>query len=226
MNRIGFIFWGIALVMLLGACRSSRHAQRTDVYTGATQQGQETTTVVARNNAQAVTAKLNLSLEAGSQKITLGGTYRLKRNEVIQLNLTYTMLVTVNIGTLELTPDYMLVMDRWNKRYCRVTYDEVPMLAQSGINYAYLERIFWGESTESPTPALTWKYADWSPLGDGQFPGRIQFTVHSGASSYQAIFSLSNLRENSDWETRTEVGANYTPISLDAVVKALMSVAK
>ena len=254
MRKTGLLFFVVALA-LLSACRSSRHAQRTmDVNSGATQQvwptpsepGRQTTldeggskkkkdknkknrkeetTVVARTTAQGVTAKLNLSLSAGSKKINLGGTYRLKRDEVIQINLTYTMLFTINVGTMELTPDYMLVVDRMNKRYCRVRYSEVPTLAQAGITFAYLQRVFWGEEPKSPTADLTWSYANWTDLAGGQFPGQIQFTTRAKSDTYRATFNLSNLSESTDWETHTEVGSRYQAVSYESILKALMSVA-
>ena len=251
MKKLENILLVLLLLTVFVACRSSRHAQRTvDVDSEVAQQvltpsepglsqtsteegakkkkkknRQEETTIVAKTSAKAVSAKMNLSLSAGSKKINLGGTYRLKRDEVIQLNLTYTMLFTINVGTMELTPDYMLVVDRMGKRYCRVNYSDVPTLAQAGIDFNYLQRVFWGEETKSPTSDLTWTYADWENLGDGQFPGQLQFTLRSNGTSYRATVNLSNLRESADWETHTEVGSRYTAVSFDSILKALMSVA-
>ena len=57
-------------------------------------------------NAKAVSAKMSLTLAAGSKQITCGGTYRLLRDDVIQFNLTYGVLfVSMNVGTLEITRD-------------------------------------------------------------------------------------------------------------------------
>ena len=125
--------------ILLSGCRSSRHAQRTDASTSATEQvypgdtqgnkkssdkkeadkqkDKDTRKTPKATGVNAVTAKLNMTLESGGKHVNVGGTYRLKRDEVIQLNLTYTMIFTVNVGTLELTPDYLLVVDRLNKRF-------------------------------------------------------------------------------------------------------------
>lgn len=255
MKKTVYIFFVIAWALLSGACRSSRHVQHmVDVDSGAMQQAepipsesglsqtesdegeskkkrkkkkrQEETTVVAKTTAQAVTAKLNLSLDAGSKKVNLGGNYRLKRDEVIQINLTYTMLFTINVGTMELTPDYMLVVDRMGKRYCRVRYSDVPTLAQAGINFDYLQRVFWGEETKSPTYDLTWSYADWTDLAGGQFPGQIQFSARAKSTTYKATFYLSNLRESADWETHTEISDRYAAVPFDGILNALMSVAK
>lgn len=177
-------------------------------------------------NVEAMTAKMNLKLESGSKNLSVGGTYRLKRNEVIQINLTYTMIITINLGTLELTPDYILVLDRFHKRYCQVAYNEVPMLAQYGIGFDYIQSIFWGEAGSSPASNINWEYANWTPFGDGKFPTRISFTMDSGADTYKATFNLSNLKQSDNWETHISVSSKYTPMSLESVLKAIMNYTK
>ena len=177
-------------------------------------------------NVDALSAKLNLQLEMGSKRLNVGGTYRLKYDDVIQLNLTYTMIFTVNVGTLELTHDYILLLDRINKRYCKVSYSEVPSLAQAGIDFNYLQRVFWGEAETSPSKVLEWTYGNWTPLGDGKFPQQMKFSLHAGTSPYVATFHLSNLQSNSDWATRTEVPSKYTAVSFESVLNALLSAAK
>lgn len=171
-----------------------------------------------------MTAKLNLMLESGQKRVNVGGTYRLKRNDVIQINLTYTMFFTINVGTLELTRDYILLLDRMNKRYCKVTYSDVPAMAQAGVDFNYLQRIFWGEAEQSPTRVLEWVYSNWTDFGQGQFPGELRFILNpNGSTTYRASFILSNLRESDDWETRTAVSSKYTEVSLETVMKALMN---
>ena len=177
-------------------------------------------------SVDAVVAKLNLSLQAGDKNISVNGTYRVKRDDVIQINLTYTMLITVNVGAMELTPDYIMIVDRLHKRYCKVAYGEVPALGQAGIDFAYLQRIFWGEATEGQYRTLQWTYANWTPVADGQFPGQIAFSVEHGPSPYKAIFNLSNIRESSNWDTRTEISSKYTQVSYDTVMKAIMNLAQ
>ena len=181
---------------------------------------------VQPTGVDALTAKLELTLEAGGKSVDVGGSYRLQRDKVIQINLTYTMIITVAVGTMELTPDYILILDRINKRYCRIQYSDVPALQQAGIDFNYLQSIFWGEAEASPTKVISWTYSRWTDLGQGQFPGQIGFTLTSGTSIYKATFDLSNIRENDNWEKQTTVPAKYTPVSIDTVIKALMSVAK
>lgn len=219
MKQTRLLLLAISLPLLFGACRSSRHAAKPDISAPDTRS--------AVTTVKAMTAKMNLTLESGKKSVDVGGSLRLKRDEVIQLNLTYALIVTVNVGTMEITPDYILILDRFNKRYCRVAYADVPQLAEAGIDFAYLQRVFWGEAGESPRRELVeWAYANWTALGDGQFPGQTTFTVKAGSVPYRAVISLSNIRENDSWETRTEISSKYAPVSLSAVMNALMSVAK
>lgn len=177
-----------------------------------------------KTSAEAMTAKMDLTLKSGSKSITVGGNYRLKRNEMVQINLVVSMIISVNVGTLELTPDYILVIDRLHKRYCKVAYTDVPSLGQAGIDFNYLQRVFWGEAEESPIKEITWKYDNWLPLADGQFPGKLQFALKTSGASYQAQFDLRNLSVSDNWSTRTEVSSKYTAVSLEDIMKTMMTV--
>ena len=238
----------VLAVVVFSACRSSRHAAKAD---GGTEFSQIQTNPIQnvgetdgkegkkkdkkkkkeekRTNftgISALTSKMNLTLETEGKKINVGGTYRLKRDEVVQISLTYTMLITINVGTMELTPDYMLFIDRMNKRYCQISYTEIPALAEAGIDFNYLQRIFWGEAESSPTSALEWNYANWTSLGEGQFPGQIRFALKHGNSTYTANFDLSNLRENDEWETRTTVSSKYTQIPFNVAMNSILNLVK
>ena len=250
MKTIKILMLSALVVVFFTACRSSRHAAKTDGETGISQmQTSPVQNVLGEDDQKgkkkdkkkkkekekvrtnttgvsALTSKMNLTLEAGGKKINVGGTYRLKRDEVVQINLTYTMLISVSVGTMELTPDYLLFVDRINKRYCQAAYSDIPALAEAGVDFNYLQRIFWGEAESSPTPALEWNYANWAPLGEGQFPGQIRFTLKHGSSTYKANFDLSNPREDDDWEKRTTVSSKYTPISFNVAMKAILNLVK
>lgn len=188
---------------------------------------QASTDVHQKTDVEAVSAKLALTLRYGSKKMKLSGTYRLKRNDVVQINLTYQLLfVPINVGTLELTPDYLLFLDRYNKRYCRIAYTEMPSLAMSGIGFDYFQRIFWGDAEQSIIPTFEWSYGNWQPLGNGEFPGNIEFQLKMTSEAYRATFELSNITATDNWPTRTNVGSEYKSITLDAALRALMSIAK
>ncbi|MCF0197935.1 MAG: DUF4292 domain-containing protein [Bacteroidaceae bacterium] len=212
----------VALVVLMASCRSKKEMV-TDAPTVVT----PTPSTRTERGVEAIAGKLNLKLSAGNKSVKVGGSYRLKRDKVVQINLVYTVLfLPVNVGTLELTPDYVLVLDRINKRYCRVKYSDVPSLQQEGITFDTLQKAFWGESEERTKGAFQYRYSNWTDLSHGRFPQTITVMLKSGRGSYQALFDIQNIRETGDWDEPTEVPAGYSAVSMESVMSAIMSVAK
>ena len=64
--------------------------------------------------AQFFTSKLKFSVEYGSQQMSLTGNLRMKRDDVIQMQLM--AFGFVEAARLEFTKDYVLIIDRINKQ--------------------------------------------------------------------------------------------------------------
>jgi hypothetical protein len=83
---------------------------------------------------------MTLELKADGKKSTsVGGSLRIRRGEVIQLSLA--PLLGIEIGRAEITPDGMLVVDRINKRYVRVSFEELKALSRVDLTYDILRAI-------------------------------------------------------------------------------------
>lgn len=96
-----------------------------------------------RLQASCVTSKINLTLAMGDKEAAVGGTLRMKRDDVIQITLVAFGLLEV--GRMELTPEYFLVLDRMNHRYVKKTYDEIDFFSRSGIDFYTFQSLFWNE---------------------------------------------------------------------------------
>lgn len=101
--------------------------------------------VNSKDNAdmQYVSSKLKFSVELGQQKMALTGNLRMKRNEVIQMQLM--AFGFVEAARIEFTQDYVLIIDRINKQYLQAPYNYVSFLRNSGINFFTLQSLFWNE---------------------------------------------------------------------------------
>jgi hypothetical protein len=98
------------------------------------------------DNAQTVkfiTSKLKFTVEFGTQDIALTGNLRMKRDDVIRLQLM--AFGFVEAARLEFTKDYVLIMDRINKQYLKAPYNQIDFLRNSGINFYTLQALFWNE---------------------------------------------------------------------------------
>lgn len=132
--------------MTLAACHT--HKQVTTDSTPVTPEQQEQATFLEKVNSNAqstqfVTSKLKFTVEYGPQQIALTGNLKMKRDDVIQLQLM--AFGFVEAGRLEFTKDYVLLIDRINKQYLKVPYNYVDFLRNSGINFYTLQALFWNE---------------------------------------------------------------------------------
>ena len=98
------------------------------------------------SNAQTtkfITSKVKFSVEVGAQNITLTGNLKMKRDDVICMQLM--AFGFVEAARLEFTKDYVLVMDRINKQYLKAPYVHIDFLRNSGLNFSTLQALFWNE---------------------------------------------------------------------------------
>ncbi len=138
----------IAVSMILSSCKSNKKMESDK--TKVTQQNvlseQEflkQVNTAADINLQYVASKVKFSIEVGQQKLNLTGNLRIKRNDVIRLQLM--AFGFVEAGRMEFTKDYVLIMDRINKQFLKVPYDYIDFLRNSGINFYTLQAMFWNE---------------------------------------------------------------------------------
>lgn len=97
----------------------------------------------AQKNTPYIGSKLKFAIDVGKQQLSVSGTLRMKRDDVIRLQLM--ALGLVEAARLEFTRDSVLIMDRINKQYLKAPYDDVDFLRDSGINFHMLQALFWNE---------------------------------------------------------------------------------
>ena len=221
------------------------------------------------------TAKISLSLSTGDKNVSLGGTLRMKRDDVIQISLvTFGIL---EVARVEVTPDYFMAVDKVGRQYLKAAFQDVPFLKTAGIDFHTLQALFWDElflldgsgtiptekqftksmegdraklvnadsrlavltflvgkltgiiqqTSVSPhksdaSPYLTWEYAEFEQLKGKNFPVRHLISIANGSKPIKASLSLSNLKNDSGWETRTDISSRYKEISIEELLSRIM----
>lgn len=109
-----------------------------------------------RNQANQVTGRMSMTLSTGKQKLEVGGNIKIKRNDIIQLSLQ--VFGFVEAGRLELTPDYILILNRIGKQYVKAAYKDVPFFKENGINFYTFQALLWNElfvpGTDGAVPTM------------------------------------------------------------------------
>lgn len=90
-----------------------------------------------------VSAKIKLELNADGKKQDIGGSCNLQRDKIIQLSLV--AFGFIEVGRLEITPDYLMIVNRMQREYVKVSFDDVPYLTDAGINFHNLQSLFWAD---------------------------------------------------------------------------------
>ena len=214
MMKYRYLLLTVIAVLSMMSCSSSRKAAR-----------QEARTTYGWNTGDCVTQRSNLVLKSGNRSVSLGGSLRMKRDDVIQMNLTYGFL-SINVGTLELTQDSVLFVSRMTKQYTRSSYDEVSLLVGKSITFNDIQKYFWGEAGDGKTAVMSWKYNGFTDMGNGRrLPAGLEVNVRASGRSADATIQLSNPREESDWSQRTRINEkSYDRLTLEQVAKLLLNI--
>ena len=91
-----------------------------------------------------IIGSMSFSLNAGNKSINLPGSIKMRKNKVIRLQLFIPLLGT-EVGRLEFTPEYVLVVDRLHKEYIKGDYSQIDFLKTNGLNFYSLQSLFWNQ---------------------------------------------------------------------------------
>jgi len=137
----------VPLALVASSCGSHRKAVKETPSVAKTDTMQTRAFLQTVNDnaqhARFITSKVKFSVEVGNQQMTLTGNLKMKRDDVIRLQLM--AFGFVEAGRLEFTKDYVLVMDRINKLYLKVPYAQLDFLRNSNIDFYVLQALFWNE---------------------------------------------------------------------------------
>lgn len=93
---------------------------------------------------EALTSRVKFNLNLNGKNVSVNGILRMKHNDVIQLSLLMPVLRT-ELGRLEITRDYILIIDRMNRRYVQVPYGDLKFFADTDVSFYTLQSLFWNK---------------------------------------------------------------------------------
>ena len=270
----------VAMPMALASCKSTKNVVTEPK--PVTQEMLQTKEILQKvndnsQNSKFITSKIRFQVQIGNQDLSLTGNLKMKRDDVIRLQLM--AFGFVEAARLEFTKDYMLLMDRINKQYLRASYEQVDFLRNSGLNFYSLQALFWNELFQ-PGQAqlnnellekfqtniggddviismgegnmnykwlanqsdgkirmanilykdrihgnsqLNWDYSDFKTFDVKSFPMENKIIFTSNNKEVKINMTLNYVGTDSDWETRTSISSKYKEVSVDDILRRLMS---
>ena len=270
----------VAMPMALASCKSTKNVVTEPK--PVTQEMLQTKEILQKvndnsQNSKFITSKIRFQVQIGNQDLSLTGNLKMKRDDVIRLQLM--AFGFVEAARLEFTKDYVLLIDRINKQYLRASYEQVDFLRNSGLNFYSLQALFWNELFQ-PGQAqlnnellekfqtniggddviismgegnmnykwlanqsdgkirmanilykdrihgnsqLNWDYSDFKTFDVKSFPMENKIIFTSNNKEVKINMTLNYVGTDSDWETRTSISSKYKEVSVDDILRRLMS---
>lgn len=91
--------------------------------------------------AQNIVSNIDFSINTGKKDISVSGSLKMRKDDVIRIQLTAFGLMEV--GRLEFTKDYVMIVDRIHKEYVKADYNKVSFLQRNGLNFYSMQALFW-----------------------------------------------------------------------------------
>lgn len=142
MKKYSILLAAAFSVWLLSGCRTAKNVTTPSAEVTTAFDAREYGNRVVKNipKAQCMTAKITLEMSGGNKDLSVSGNLRMKRDDVIQLSISF---FGMELGRLEFTKDYALIIDRFNKQYVKESYKKVNFLTRANIDFNELQALFW-----------------------------------------------------------------------------------
>ena len=131
-------------VCLMAGCSSVRKVEKAPLVGGLTGTDYLEKVIEQAPGWQSLSGKAALSLDLGAKgKSGVTATLRIKRGEVIRLSVA--PLLGIEVARMDISPQGVLLLDRLNKRYVRLTFGQLSEWAHAELNFNILQSLFLNE---------------------------------------------------------------------------------
>lgn len=155
---------------------------------------------------------LDLSIGTGKDSYDLGGKLFVKENAVVRMNLTF--MGFVEVGTIEFTPDYILVVSRMTKEYTKLGYSDWDVLVKNNITFKEVENKAWQKCYAGQGKRIT----------DNELDKTIENMLSSnikGAQKLTVHIEVGKPDTKRDFDTTTTLKSSYTQVPAQVMITKL-----
>ncbi len=141
------------VILLLTACSSQKQAVKTSSHADPSMAFVENV-ILSDVDVNNIVGNASIKLSMGDQSMKVSGALRMRRGEVIRIQL-FLPVIGTEVGRLEFTPTQVLLLDRMNKQYTQAEYGKLDFLTKNNITFNTLEALFWDELVSSAHTSAT-----------------------------------------------------------------------
>lgn len=149
-----------------------------------------------------LSSKVELTIPNKDGAITVSGTMKLVSGQRMQLSFLLPILHS-EVARLEITPDYVMAIDRMGRRYVHATRQELKSVLPKKADFAHLEEMLFEASEPGGRRTLTGKELGIRSLERGQI-------------------TLSDFSDKKISLTPTQVSSKYTKVEWTELLEMLI----
>ena len=138
-----------------------------------------------------IVSSIDFTIDTGSKNISVGGSIRMRKDDVMRIQLT--ALGLMEVGRLEFTKDYVMIVDRIHKEYIKADYNKVDFMKRNGLNFYTLQALFWNMLFVPGEANMTDRLLE-------------KFTVDLATKGVMVPLSLKNGNMEYVWQTESKTG--------------------
>lgn len=192
----------IAISMVMVACGSKKNLESTatsSIATSVDNASLKKVDYIRRVHDNAVTpniivSKIDFEIDAMGKNISVDGKIFMRKDEVIRIVLS--PLGIMEVGRVEFTPDYVLVVDRLHKQYVKASYNDLDFLKNNGLTFYSLQALFWNDLFLPGNKTLTDDLFACFETNMSE-KGERKVTAKSGSLNFEWNTTTANARINS-----------------------------
>ncbi len=193
----------VAVLLLLTGCRSHKVKDGEDV--AVPSDTVSTVTPLPWQDGDVATTTGRATMTYNGRRATLNTNVRLKRGDVVQVQFTYSMIITIQVGSMEMTQSEFLFLDRVNRQYVRAPYAEVDGFLSREIDFENVQGMFWGDK-------------------EGRMPRELQLSLPISGKTLKAHFTFDEWSHDGGWQTRTQFSeTRFDKVTLEQLVQTLIN---
>lgn len=193
----------VAVLLLLTGCRSHKVKDGEDV--AVPSDTVSTVTPLPWQDGDVATTTGRATMTYNGRRATLNTNVRLKRGDVVQVQFTYSMIITIQVGSMEMTQSEFLFLDRVNRQYVRAPYAEVDGFLSRDIDFENVQGMFWGDK-------------------EGRMPRELQLSLPISGKTLKAHFTFDEWSHDDGWQTRTQFSeTRFDKVTLEQLVQTLIN---
>lgn len=194
------ILYLMTALAILSSCRSQK-----TVVTTTPEEVVKTEVMPMWKAGDIATTTGRVTMSYNGRRATLDAHVRLKRDDVVQVQFSYSMIITIQVGTMELTKDEFLFLNRIHRQYTRAPYAEVDGFLNKDINFENVQSMFWGDN-------------------EGQRPSQLQLALPVSGKMLKANFVFDEWGKDDSWQTRTQFNEQrFDKVSLEQMMQTLIN---